>query len=351
MLSREELVHQLSQAWPIDQWKFHRTIVAVSGGSDSVALACALAELARRSGRAPRQSLTVAHFNHRLRGSESDLDEQFVRELAAQLELDLEVGHRIPTKIPADSSEETLRMERYAFLQQTARQYEARYVATAHTCNDQCETLLFRMLRGTSVAGLRGMQATRPMSDDLTLVRPLLWACREELERFLQSVGQRWRVDSSNSQLQYTRNRIRHELVPVLLKFNPNALENIAAVADSAAEYHHVIESLASQLLERVMQSGTLSRIRFDIRPFLEEHVLIIRHAFVLLWQQRAWPLGDMTRSHWRRLESMVLSSWTTLQELNQVVHVFPGNIRVERVDEHELNIVDMKSRGAAPLL
>jgi tRNA(Ile)-lysidine synthase len=159
------------QAWPPDCWCDVTTLVAVSGGPDSVALLRAMVAV-RRPGAG---RLIVAHFNHGLRGQQSDDEEHFVRELSARLGLACDVGRAAPA---ADSggwtSEESARRTRYAFLRDVAAQRGARYVATGHTADDQAETVLHRILRGTGIGGLSGIRRHRQLLHGVSLVRPLL---------------------------------------------------------------------------------------------------------------------------------------------------------------------------------
>src|SRR5712692_7499162 len=199
-------------------------VVAVSGGPDSVALARALKELQPALNLEP---LILAHLNHRLRGEESDEDESFVAKLvdalsdlgAAQVRL---VTHRVDVGGQArrakDNLEKVARDVRYRWLAEVAREAGARWIATGHTADDQAETILHRLLRGAGLKGLRGIAENRPLAGDLRVIRPLLTVTRSEVLNYLQAQEQSFRQDSSNADLRFTRNRIRHELLPFLEK-------------------------------------------------------------------------------------------------------------------------------------
>ncbi len=153
------LEHKLAQAWPSDRWRDVGVLVAVSGGPDSVALLRAL----RRIAPAGRGSLRVAHFNHRWRGAEADQDQRFVVTLCESLGLACEVGAADPARqgMAPDGLEAAARDARYRFLVETAQRTGARYVVTGHTADDQAETILHHIVRGTGLLGLSGMRPAR----------------------------------------------------------------------------------------------------------------------------------------------------------------------------------------------
>ncbi|HEY6196342.1 MAG TPA: tRNA lysidine(34) synthetase TilS, partial [Candidatus Eisenbacteria bacterium] len=186
-------------------------LVAVSGGADSTALLVALASLAREFG----IRLHVAHLHHGLRGPDADADLRHVRALCARLDLPLTAARwdcAARMRRRALSGEAGLRTLRREFLLQAARRWRATAIATAHTADDQLETLLLRLARGTGLTGAAGMRARHG-----AWLKPLLFATRADVERDL--VGQRiaWREDASNAGAAYARNRVRHAVVPALL--------------------------------------------------------------------------------------------------------------------------------------
>ena len=220
-------------------------LVAVSGGADSVALLRALALLAPR--RKFRLTLSVAHINHHLRGEQSDADALFVQTLANHLSIPCHITGIHPADA-AGNLEANARKERYAALEQLARQSGAPYIATAHHADDQLETLLMRFLRGSSVRGLRGIAPRRRVRNDhsslkLSVVRPMIAAGREEVLGFLQSLGQRWREDASNGDTAFLRNRLRHEVVPLLKQIRTDAATRAVNLADHFTDLHNLVES------------------------------------------------------------------------------------------------------------
>jgi tRNA(Ile)-lysidine synthase len=200
-----------------------RVIVGVSGGPDSVCLLHALLELKIRVA-------GVAHVNHKLRGAASDGDELFVAAMARDLGLEF---HRITADLPAGNLEQAARRARREFFHGLIRSGRADQIALGHTRDDQAETVLFRMLRGSGLAGLAGIL---PVTAE-GLIRPLLGISRAQVQAFLRDRGIPWREDASNQDPRFARNRIRHTLLPALrLDWNPRLAEALAQMADLAYE-------------------------------------------------------------------------------------------------------------------
>jgi tRNA(Ile)-lysidine synthase len=205
-------------------------VVGLSGGADSVALLDALASLRRRRG----FRLVAAHLDHHLRPGSGD-DAAFCAELCRALDVPLRVGRadvRARAARERGGLEQAARRERYAFLRRVREEESAVAVAVAHTRDDQAETLLLRLLRGSGATGLAGM---RPRRGDV--VRPLLDVSREEVLAHLGERGLAWREDASNADLAHRRNRVRHELLPYLAeRFNPAIRASLARTAALLAE-------------------------------------------------------------------------------------------------------------------
>jgi tRNA(Ile)-lysidine synthase len=220
-----------------------RVVAAVSGGSDSVGLAWLLAELAARD-RGPAV-VGLLHVNHQLRGAESDADEASCRALADRLALpiavaSIDVGAR--ARDARVSIEVAAREARYEFFDAAMPSLGATLVATGHTMDDQAETVLLRLLRGAGTRGLSGIRARRN-----NVIRPLIHCRRADVRKLLLSRGETWREDGSNEDVAILRNRIRHELLPVLTGIAPGGVRALARLAllaqdDEAALMHAATE-------------------------------------------------------------------------------------------------------------
>jgi len=229
-----------------------RAGVAVSGGADSVALLRLLMELRAELG----VVLSVVHFNHKLRGKASEKDEAFVAGLAEKFGLTLHVGHgdvKKKAKQEKRNLEDAARRARYAFFKKLTEGGLVDAVATAHTADDQAETVLAHILRGTGLAGLAGIH---PVTSD-GIVRPLLETRRDELRKYLRAKKQTWREDATNKDTSRQRARMRKKLMPLLEKeFNPKAVEHLCKLAELARED----EALVSELAEANCRALTTER-------------------------------------------------------------------------------------------
>ncbi|MFO0817819.1 MAG: tRNA lysidine(34) synthetase TilS [Pirellulales bacterium] len=310
--------------WPPHQWCDLSVLVGVSGGADSVALLHGLARI-RLAG--PGR-LLVAHFHHGLRGAAADQDAEFVRNLAQRLGLSCHIGvvEGASRSGEQKASELTLRRERYRFFRETAHQCGARYVAVAHTADDQAETVLHRLIRGTGLAGLAGIPRIRPLSPAVTLIRPLLTLPRQPLRHYLERLGESFREDGSNADLRYTRNRIRRRLLPRLAKdYNPQVVPALTRLASQAAEAHVVMESLARDLLVRTLLASSPDQVRLDPEPLRSAPLLLVRESLLLLWREKGWPLGEMTAEHWNELAQKIVADDSSGASRTD----FPGRVRV----------------------
>lgn len=212
-----------------------RLAVAVSGGADSVALLSLLLELRAELGIV----LSVAHANHKLRGEESARDQRFVAELARQHGLELHVREAALDRENGSGVEAAARDLRYGFFRELAREGRATKIATAHTLDDQAETVLLRIFRGTGIRGLSGIHPRIVFEDQGRVfgevVRPLLRFRRAVLVEYLGGTGQSWREDASNRDTAFLRNRVRHRLLPVIREeFGEAAIEHMGELAEIA---------------------------------------------------------------------------------------------------------------------
>jgi tRNA(Ile)-lysidine synthase len=219
-----------------------RVLVAVSGGPDSVALLGVLAALSPDYG----IELQAAHFNHQLRGEESSRDQACVGAATARLAVPCTFG-RGDVLPGAPNLEARARDQRYAFLTQAAAAPGCTKIATGHTLDDQAETVLMRLLRGTGWDGLAGIRAVRQGY----IIRPLIECSRQQVLAFLESSGLPFCHDSSNQDRRFLRNRVRHEIMPLLEAINPAVRRRLASAADVAAAESRLLEEQVESIIER----------------------------------------------------------------------------------------------------
>jgi tRNA(Ile)-lysidine synthase len=233
-----------------------RVCVAVSGGADSVALLLALVE-ANHAKEPLGLVLSAVHVHHGLRGAEADGDAQFVTDLAKQFDVPLRMEHGDVAALAAERGqgiEEAARALRYRIFHGLLASHGIDAVATAHTLDDQAETVLMKMLRGAWNEGLGGIAPVVTVESGGRIVRPLLEVTRAEIVAYLDSRGQSWREDSTNREQTFTRNRVRHTLLPQLREFQPRIAEQLSRMAAVARDE----EAWWTRELARVMPGMVL---------------------------------------------------------------------------------------------
>jgi tRNA(Ile)-lysidine synthase len=296
-----------------------QVIVAVSGGADSVALLHTLHDLSRQY----QLDLVVSHFNHRWRGLESDADEFFVVDLARVLGLPCAVGRAVGQSTHA---EEDARGERYRFLTDAATSRNAPFVVTAHTRDDQMETVLFRMIRGSGWRGLAGIPFERPLaSSTVRVVRPMLDVSRSEIEAALTERGLSWRVDSSNRSPLHARNRLRHEALPLLREIHPGVDSALLELAEHAATMSRDIEQRTVELRRTALVSDGVTRQIWSRSELAKGSPFVVCESLRCAWRAAGWPEVDMTADHWRRLTDLATVDG---------VEMFPGAVRARAVGD-----------------
>lgn len=308
-------------------------IVAVSGGADSTALLLALDELVRKE--KLRLNLTVAHLDHGLRAA-SRKDALWVKQLAKEIDCDVVVGRENlkpgagPQK-KSENLEQAARNARYEFLLRTATKRDAIHVLTAHTLDDQAETILLRLLRGSASEGLSGTPAIRKLKHDsnILLVRPLLaWARRSDTEDYCRLRRIEFRVDEMNDDETFSRVRVRKQLLPLMKSFNNRIVEGLTRTASLLSEDAAVLADEADQLLELAQvppknsETGT---------PSLSVSVLLQRPAAVRRRALREWILR--ARGDLKRLEMVHLVTVEKLLDSGRGGRIaeLPDGLRVTR--------------------
>jgi tRNA(Ile)-lysidine synthase len=198
-------------------------------------------------------------------------------------------------------------------------------VATAHTADDQVETILHNILRGTGLAGLAGIPKLRRLTDATTLVRPMLQITRAEVLDYLKVLQQPFREDSTNQLIAYTRNRIRQQLLPLLERdFNPRVREALLRLGHIATETDEYLTQQATALLPTISRP-TPTGVEIDVQQLQSAHPARVRHVMMLVWEQEDWPLQDMSFEKWETLRLMLEN------DSERAMQTLPGGISVER--------------------
>lgn len=266
-----------------DLWSAHDCIVvAVSGGPDSVALLHALHHIAEEPGSSIR--LVCAHVNHGFRGAESDAEAEFVREIAGRLGIPFELGnYDVPAFIEETgmSLQTAAREKRYEFLHSIADQYRASAIALAHHGDDQAETVMLRLLRGTGMTGLAGMRIKR-REKNVELIRPLLRIYKTDLIRVCHNSGLAYVTDSSNLSNKYARNAVRLDVLPFLGQYNGQLAESLNRLAEVAGEEDDYMHQAAKEAYGRLARSAG-GGIAFSAKDFGRLHVALQRRLIKLI--------------------------------------------------------------------
>ena len=289
-----------------------RVVVGVSGGLDSVVLLDVLAALAGADGRG--YGLMVAHLDHALRDG-AEADAAFAAELAASHHLPCTVQRRDVAAVAAEtgqSIETAARMVRYEFLGGLARTFGADCVAVAHHADDNVETVLHRLLRGTHLRGLAGMPIRRPMAGGpIDLVRPLLPCRRDEIRTYAERRRLHWREDKTNHDTRHRRNFIRHELLPLLRgRLNPRVDEALMRLAGSAGDVEDHLARLGAETFSHArVADGPPGGVAMDARSLGQHPHIVVTYAMRVALETLGAPLAAVTAEHLRQLATLAIVS------------------------------------------
>jgi len=307
-------------------------IVAVSGGADSTALLLALDEL-KNAGKLGVK-LCVAHLDHRLRETSAE-DALWVKKFAAELGYECVVGRRRveeTARTKKDNLEQAAREARYQFLERTAKRKSAKYILTGHTMDDQAETVLLRLMRGSAGGGLGGMEQSRPMGKKsaIQLVRPLMWARRSDTESYCRLRKASFLTDEMNSDQKFARVKVRNQLLPLMQSFNNKIVEALSRTASQLREDAAVLLNDSDALLRR---AAVLDHVDGDetTTPVLDVKVLATAPPALRRRALRQWI--SEARGSSRRLEMVHLLGVEKLLEGSEGGRVveLPGGSRVRR--------------------
>jgi len=322
------LVDACEAVVPAALWQQHRALVAVSGGADSVALFRAVEEIARENSGLDGANIIVGHVDHGLRGDDSKADAEFVRRLANEFKVEfastkLDVAELLNGR--EEASEDLLRNARYGCLKKIAQDHNARYLFTGHHLNDQAETILFRIFRGTGLAGLKGIPAIR-RDDWLTIVRPLLNVSKEKIIETLTVLNQPFCTDATNATNDYSRNFIRNEVLAKTRDyFGPHVDQAIARLADHAQSALQLEAEAVEKILTTLSPLITDGTVTFKTPKLRNESAILIRAVLIRLWQQQAWLQDQMTFERWQSLAEKICNATST-----RYVENLPGDLRFE---------------------
>lgn len=269
--------------------------------------------------------LHVLHVDHQLR-EESTTDAAWVADLCAKLDIPCTIERATADLRQADKGlEEAARELRLASYERVARNIGAEVVLLAHTADDQAETVLHHMTRGTGLQGLAGIPQSRTLADGIQLWRPLLTMRRAVLRDYLKALGQEFREDRSNMDESLTRNRLRHTVLPLLEKAcNPQVIEALCRLAEQASETQAWLRSEAQRGLTHVILDRTPEQVRLHCEALASWAPVLVRECFVQLWTEQGWSRQGMTAAHWRSLYELT-------QEGGPAARDLPGGCTVRR--------------------
>jgi tRNA(Ile)-lysidine synthase len=307
--------------------KGDRVLVAVSGGPDSVCLVHALKALEDKLG----IRLFIAHLDHSVRGKESERDARFVKNLAGEMGIKL-VSKKLSSKKTKSklSPEERLREKRYAFFKEASTKAGARIVATAHTLDDQAETVMMRVIKGASLKGVVGIHPVR-REGRIKFIRPLIEVEKKEAIKYLKKAGLSFRVDRTNLEDKFLRNRVRNKILPYLARVNPRLKRSLFNLSEHLREDYEFIEEEKKKRRNLIKSKALFKYIELcDI--ILQPRALrkeIIREAL----KSAGGNIKKLTYRHWRDIDNFVKT-----KETGKIIDL-PGRVRIKKTRDRLLFI------------
>lgn len=292
-------------------------LLAVSGGPDSMAMLQGLMQCYDRT------RIVVGHFNHRLRGEASEADAALVESVARELGSTIEIGWSETLQPGQVSLEAEARRLRYQWLTATAERLKCSWIMTGHTLNDQAETVLHHLVRGTGWRGLRGIAQKKRLTESIQLGRPLLPCTKINVLDYLKTVQAQYCVDASNEEIHFTRNRLRHQVMPELQTINPSAVQHLAHWAKVARKQYREVKNLARVLLAQatVHVEADAASLRLHDLEGLDAETL--QELLRQLWCSQGWTVDAMNRARWREVMEVFHGKRSAVE--------LPGRVEVRR--------------------
>lgn len=301
-----------------------KVLAAVSGGPDSVAMLMALADLRRSLG----IEIVVGNIDHGIRGAESERDSRFVKELAESLAFEfvhekMDLSKKLGDKM---SVEEKAREKRYGFLAARASEKRCDVIATGHTLDDQAETVLMRVVTGTSPFAISGIPPVR-YQNGVKIIRPLINAEKSDILEFLLASGCEFVEDSSNKSTDYNRNKFRLEIIPFLEKYNPKLKRSLSNLADGMREELAALQGEKKRAVASIAAPG-LGASRAAIADMILQPKAIRKEIFKGLLLRAGGNIKKLTYRHWMEADKL-LSSGVSGKSLD-----LPGGVRLTRTSQ-----------------
>ena len=297
-------------------------LVGVSGGADSLFLLLILLELKDKLG----STIKVCNIDHALRGKESAKEAKYVRELCKKLGVKC-ISKKIDIKKVSDkkkSFEENAREKRYGFFIDTANKENCNVIATGHTLNDQVETVLMRVIMGTTLKSLCGVPPVRKQKDKL-IIRPLIKLDRESIEYFLKEKKVEYVTDSSNKDTSFLRNKIRLEVLPYLGKINPQIYRTLSNFSEDITEEVEFFQGYKEKIVKNIILGRSKGEISIKISDIILQPSIIRKDIFKELFVLAGGNIKKLTYRHWKDAEDLI-----TKQDKGKSLN-FPGKICVTR--------------------
>ncbi|MBN2830091.1 MAG: tRNA lysidine(34) synthetase TilS [Candidatus Cloacimonetes bacterium] len=313
-----------------------KLLVGVSGGADSTALLLALYQMSIKY----QLFLLVAHVNYHLRGADSNEDEQFVKKLCFDRNISLVIKD---FKMEAEPGLENLARDiRLEYFNQLMPKYKIDAIALGHHREDQAETVLMKAFRGAGFTGLKGI---RPKSD--TLIHPLLPFSKEEIKQFLTDQSVKWREDVSNTESEFTRNKIRNQLIPWIQdNINPNIVEQINVLGEIFASTDEFLNETSRHKFRQLKELGRDGRIEFNIPQLVKENKSLRYYIFRLAFSVFSDTESDFYYKHYRDIEELLESEGSKYISLPHEVFVLKEYDTLIFTDEDPVYVPEESERN-----